>query len=182
MISRGPWRIELVQDKVDEVRRLAGVFQDEQVRRHDYTRDEMNALTDPKAECSWSAPEDMQTAPWTFVARSHDNRVIAGVEILQQKRDRFWFVDMLVRDQAPIYQGVGRAVALDAIEWLKGQSDGRPHAYGVRVHAMKRETRLVDWWSEEILHKQPDIHDAFVRTADHYFAAVGWIVRATPQR
>jgi hypothetical protein len=182
MMTPVRWRVELVKDKVDEVRRLAAVFQDEQVRRGDYTREEMDALTDPKAECSWSAPDDMQTAPWTFVARSDENPVIGGVEIYQQKRDRFWYLDMLVRDQAPAYEGVGLTVAREAIGWLMRETESGPHKYGVRVHAMERERRLVEWWSNEVLHMQPTIHDAFVRNGDHHFAAVGWIVRATPQQ
>jgi hypothetical protein len=181
-MTPGPWRVELVKDKVDRVRRLAAVFQDLQVRRGDYTREEMDAMTDPNAECSWSAPDDMQSAPWTFVALSDEDRVVAGVEIYQQKRDRFWYLDMLVRDQAPAYEDVGRIVALKALGWLMRETEEGPHAYGVRVHAMKRERRLVEWWSDEVLYMQPNIHDAFVRNGAYHFAAVGWIVRATPPR
>ncbi len=139
----------------------------------------MAALMDPHAECSWAAPDDMQGGPWTFVARSDDGQVIAGVELLPQKRDRFWYLDMLVRDQAWNYKGVGAAIANKAIGWLMRETEAGP--CGVRLHAMERERRLVDWWNE-LLVQQPDFRDAFVRTADHHFPAVGWIIRATPQR
>lgn len=123
--------------------------------------------------------EGSAARPSAFVARSDDGRVIAGVEIWKQIGDRFCYLDLLVRDQAQEYRGVGKEVALEAIGWLMRQTEEGP--YGVRVHAMAREERLVEWWSDEVLRMPPNIHDAFVRTADHYFPAVGWIIRATPQ-
>jgi hypothetical protein len=124
------WRIELVEDRVDDVLQLAVLFQATQIPEV-YSREEMNALTNPRGrECSWAAPEEMLSKPWTFVARSNDDRVIAGVEIVQQKRDSFCFLDLLVRDQAPEYKGAGKEVALEAIGWLMRQTEEGP--YGVR--------------------------------------------------
>ena len=93
-----PWRFDLVKDEDPEVRRLAELFREKQVRKGVYSHEQMEAMSSPQAECSWAARGDMQTKPWTLVLRSADDRAIAGVEILQQKRDRYWFLDMLVRN------------------------------------------------------------------------------------
>src|SRR5438445_12051308 len=162
-----------------EVRELAAEFREQQVRNSVYTREEIEAMTSPQAECSW-APKGILHGPSTYIAWSSGDRVIAGVEIWQQMRDRFYYLDMLVRDQAPAYKGVGVVVARKAIGLLMRQTEETP--FGVRLHAMKKEERLVDWWSDEVLYMQPNIDDAFVRTADHYFPAVGWLLRATPQQ
>ena len=103
MIERRRWPTELVDHRVDEVLQLAALFQNVQVPEV-YSSEEMDALTDPQAECSW-APKGMLHGPLAFVARSDGGRVIAGVEIWKQMRDRVYYLDLLVRDQAQEYRG-----------------------------------------------------------------------------
>ncbi len=172
------WRVlpEPIYGPVERLRELAGIVSDELLRAGLYTEDEMDALDlsaiDGEREVSWAAPAESMAGPLTIVAVSDEDAVVAGVEMWQQQRDRFWFLEVLVRDQAPVYKGAGAAVANAAIAWLVGHSD-----YGIRVHAMARETRAVAFWSR-LLGRAPDFSDAFQRSRGFYFPAVGWVIRA----
>jgi NAD(P)-dependent dehydrogenase (short-subunit alcohol dehydrogenase family) len=113
----------------------------------------------------------------TLTARS-DGQVVAGVELWQQQRDRYWFLEMLIRDQARIYAGVGAEVAKAAIAWLSRflRETGSP--YGVRVHAMAQEERAVKFWTS-LTGRGPDFDDAYQRAGEFRFPAVGWVIIAT---
>lgn len=164
------------------VRHLAALWRDEEVRLGIYTRAEMDALelpiTDPSRECSWVAPPAQQFGPLTLTARS-SGRVIAGVELWQQQRDRYWFLEMLIRDQASDYAGAGRDVARAAVDWLQGFILEANSPYGIRVHAMSRETRAVNFWTK-FLGRGPDSTKHFQRGGGFTFPAVGWIITQTP--
>jgi hypothetical protein len=179
-----PWKVASSPAPVvvARVRELSAAWHSELVNRGVYTRDEMDAMekpmTHPGRECSWAAAPAFMAGPMTLVAR-FDGEVIAGVELWRQDRDRFWFLEMLIRDQAPAYKGVGAEVAEAAIAWLWGYLKASGERYGVRVHAMTKEEGAVKFWTR-LLGRDPDFDDAFQRTADFYFPAVGWIIEATP--
>ena len=164
------------------VRQLAAQWRDEQVRLGIYTRQEMEALelpmTDPSRECSWAAPSDQQQGPWTLRAMAN-GQVIAGVELWMQHRDRYWFLEMLIRDQAPAYAGVGREVARNAFGWVSQYLDATRSPYGLRVHAMAREVRAVNFWTG-LIGREPDARNHFQRGRDFTFPAVGWTIIPTP--
>lgn len=164
------------------VRQLAALWRDEEVRLGIYTKEEMDALalpmTDPSRECSWAAPENQQQGPWTVRAMSN-GQVIAGVELWMQHRDRYWFLEMLIRDQAATYAGVGREVAMSAIGWVSRLLEETRSPYGLRVHAMAREKRAVKFWTD-LIGRQPDNTDHFQRGREFTFPAVGWLIIPTP--
>ena len=164
------------------VRHLAALWRDEQVRLGIYSRGEMDALelpiTDPSRECSWAAPENQQQGPWSLRAMANGN-VIAGVELWMQHRDRYWFPEMLIRDQARAYAGVGRQVARNAIGWVSRHLEETGSPYGLRVHAMAREKRAVTFWTD-LIGREPDTTNHFQRGREFTFPAVGWIIIPTP--
>jgi hypothetical protein len=166
---------------VPELRRLSAAWLDELVRRMVYSRDEMDALelpTDQGRECSWAAPPELQAGPLTLIATAK-HQVVAGVELWQQLRDRYWFLEGLVRNQAPAYKGVGREVATAAMAYLFDVIEGSGGRYGMRVHAMSREVGAVKFWTD-LMNRKPDFEDAFMKTPDYLFPAVGWIIVPTP--
>lgn len=169
------WQIELPSgpaQPVPEVRSLGEAWRDVMVEHGVYTQEEMDAQS-PKngAEISWAAP-GLMAGPLTTVARV-EGKVIAGVELWRQFRDRFWFLEGLIRDQAPEFKGVGADVVGAAFNWWmdKFGDSGEP----LRVHSMVREKGSVHWWTSYI-GRPPDFTDAFVRNGDYYFEAVGWVL------
>jgi hypothetical protein len=164
------------------IRQLAEVWRDEQVRLQIYTRDEMDALelptSDPTRECSWAAPPNQQQGPWSLRAMAN-GKVIAGLELWMQHRDRFWFPEMLIRDQAPAYAGVGRDVARSALGWVARHLEEANEPYGLRVHAMEREKRAVKFWTN-LIGRKPDTRAHYQRAGKFTFPAVGWIIIPTP--
>ena len=83
------------------------------------TRPRRWTLEAKTALCRGRRPRTGSTGPYTFLARS-EGRIIAGVELWQQQRDRYWFLEVLVRDQSPRYKGVGHELVDAALEWLAG--------------------------------------------------------------
>jgi GNAT superfamily N-acetyltransferase len=156
---------------VPGLRQLSAAWRDQQVRDAVYTPEEMDALESEDRVVSWAAPEDRQHGPYTFLARS-EGRIVAGVELWQQQRDRYWFLEVLVRDQSPRYKGVGHELVDAALEWLAGVNR---NGYGVRVHAMAREDIAVRFWTRH-LNREADFTDAFIRSRTFHFPAVGWVI------
>lgn len=178
-----PWKVASspIHGVVSRVRELSVAWHNELVNRGVYMRDETDALEKPIThfgrECSWAPSPEALFGPMTLTARS-DAQVVAGVELWQQPRDRYWFLEMLIRDQSPAYKGVGAQVARAAIAWVV-QMATSGGTYGVRVHAMVREAGAVKFWTE-LMGREPDFDDAYQKTAKYFFPAVGWIILATP--
>ena len=135
----------------------------------------MDAFESPDRIASWAAPEDEQHGPYTFLARS-ESRIVAGIELWQQQRERFWFLEMLVRDQSPRFKGVGHEVVNAALEWL---AEMNRNGYGVRVHAMAREDVAVRFWTRH-LGREPDLTTGFIRSGGFFFPPAPAIVRKQP--
>jgi hypothetical protein len=154
---------------VPEVRQLVPVWRDRLVAQGVYSQEEMAALIG--AEISW-APPDRLFGPLTTVARV-DGQVIGGVELWEQQRDRFWFVDCLIRDPAPQFKGVGVDLYRAALAWWIGRLGRR--GWPLKVHSMEREEAAVRWWTQQ-LGRPPDFADAFMRKGGYEFKAVGWTV------
>jgi hypothetical protein len=134
------------------------------VRDGVYTRKEMEALESADHAASWAAPKDEQHGPYTFLARS-DGRIVAGVQLWQQQRDRYSFLEMLVRDQLARYRGVGHELVDVALEWLFGMNR---NGYDVRVHAMAGEEIAVRFWTRH-LRREADFTDAFIQSRTSVF-------------
>jgi hypothetical protein len=67
-------------------------------------------------------------------------RVVGGVYLFQNRRDLYWFLEVLIRDPADEYRGVGFDVVQSAAAWWKRYaSDGSQ----LRVHSMQREKTAV---------------------------------------
>jgi len=156
---------------VPEHLQLSAVWRDQQVRDCVYTREEMKALESADHIASWAAPEDEQHGPYTFLARS-EGRIVAGVQLWQQQRDRYWFLEMLVRDQSAKFSGVGHELVDAALEWLAGVNR---NGYGALVHAMAGEEIAVRFWTRH-LRREADFADAFIQSGDFRFPAVGWVI------
>jgi hypothetical protein len=135
-------------------------------------------LPPSQRDCSWAAPPDQQAGPMTLVATSN-GQVMAGIELWQQIRDRYWFLEGLIRDQATTYKGVGAEVADAAIAYLADVIADSGRRYGMRVHAMAREKGAVKFWAD-LLGRKPDFEDAYMKTPGYLFPAVGWIIVPTP--
>ncbi len=185
MNAARPWKVATspIPGKVVRVHELSAAWHVEQVRLGIYTHDEMDALelpmTHPDRECSWVAPPELMYGPMTLTARSKGGEVVAGVELWQQQRDRYWFLEMLIRDQDPTYAGVGKEVTNTAIEWLSGYLKEMRSPFGVKVHAMAQERRAVKFWTR-LMERGPDFDDAYQRAREFFFPAVGWVIVATP--
>ncbi len=135
-----------------------------------YSQDEMDAFRG--ADVSWGAEPERMFGPLTTEARV-GGRVVGGVELWQQQRDEFWFLEAMIRDPAPEFKGVGADVLRATIEWWRVTYAGT--GYGLRVHSMVREEAAASWWTWQI-GRPPDFTDAFVRNSHHVFPAVGWIL------
>jgi hypothetical protein len=126
-------------------------------------------------EISWAPPKEDLFGPMTFVGVSSAGAVVGGIELWQNQRDRYWFLELLIRAQAPEYRGLGIDLAQAAMDWVLPFSTGAK--YGVRVHAMTREPDAVRFWTRR-LGRVPDFDDAFMRSPDYHFPAVGWVILA----
>jgi hypothetical protein len=115
-----------------------------------------------------------QFGPLPTIARAGD-RLIAGVDLWQQKREHYWFISDLVRDQSPEFKGVGKDVVEAAIMWWMSQFSRTD--WGLRVFAMKRETGAVKWWTR-FLKRSPDLTRESTISRAFVFPAVGWILVA----
>jgi hypothetical protein len=136
-----------------------------------YTAAEVAAQEDSRAECSWRPELERLAGPLPTIAVS-GGQVVGGVYLFQNQRDGYWFLEVLIRNQAVEYRGVGFEVVDAAAAWWKRYaSDGSQ----LRVHSMTRETRAVAWWTRYV-QRPPDFADAFIRTSAYVFPAVGWVV------
>ncbi len=140
-----------------------------------YSQEEMDAFRG--AEVSWGAEPERMFGPLATEARV-GGRVVGGVELWQQQRDEFWFLEAMIRDPAPEFKGVGADVLRATIEWWMQTYAGT--GYGLRVHSMEREKDAVNWWTWQI-GRPPDFTDAFVRNGPHFFPAVGWVLHPAPR-
>jgi hypothetical protein len=157
--------------EVPAMRRLTRSYLDELVSQGLYTADEMAAMEDPTAECSWRPEVDRYAGPLATVAVSA-GRVVGGVYLFQNQRDHYWFLDVLIRDPAAEYRGVGFDVVRGAASWFKQYAaDG----WQLRVHSMTRETNAAAWWTRYV-GRAPDFADAFIRTPKYFFPAFGWVM------
>ena len=148
------------------------VWLDELVWRGDYTPEEIAAQEDPVRQCSWAPDPANLYGPLTTVAMSA-GKVIGGVELWHNYRDAFSFLEMLIRDQAPEFKGVGADLVRAAVSWWI--ANYASFGYELRVHSMVRETGAVGWWTR-YMSRPSDFTDAFIRHGDFYFPAVGWII------
>jgi hypothetical protein len=153
------------------MRSLTRSHLDRLVREGLYTAEEMAAMEDPTAECSWRPELQQYAGPIPTVAVSA-RRVVGGVYLFQNQRDHYWFLDVLIRDPADEYRGVGRDVVQAAVVWFKRYAGD---SWQLRVHSMKRETVAVDWWAR-FVGRPPDFADAFIRTPSYFFPAFGWVI------
>jgi hypothetical protein len=144
----------------------------ELVRRGIYTPEEAAALQDPNGTSSWVAPMDQQFGPLPIIARLGD-RLIAGVDLWQQKRDHYWFISDLIRDQSVQLKGVGRDIVETAIMWWTDHFARTD--WGLRVFAMTREAGAVEWWTD-FLNRPPDLTGESTKSRGFVFGAVGWVL------
>ncbi len=174
-----PWTIELPTppmsgpaQPVQDVRRLFQAHRAKLVESGVYSQEELDAQIDG-AEVSWAAESDRMFGPLTTVARIGGGEVIGGVELWQQQRDKFWFLEGLIRNPAAEFKGVGIDLFQSAFRWwMENFADfGEP----LKVHSMVREESAVRWWTWQI-GRDPDFTDAYIRNGDYYFEAVGWIL------
>jgi hypothetical protein len=176
------WTVTGPHGVVSELRDMFGPWRQELLRQHVYTPAEMSQLAAEKEngwECSWSAPPEALAGPATFVARLEDGELVAGVELWRQDRDRYWFLEGLIRNLDPAFKSAGFDIVNAALQWVERRIDESESesGYGVRVHAMSREATAVKFWSR-YLDRRQDFGDAFIKTADYRFPALGWIIRA----
>ena len=160
---------------------MSAAWLDELERKGVYTAAELAALKTPVTqgrECSWAANPDQLAGPLTQVALS-DGEVVAGVELWQNLRDRFWFLENLIRNQDERYRGVGSDVVSMAVAWLSEVIRDSGRRYGLRVHAMAKEQGAVAWWTR-YLGRGPDFDTAYMKVGDLVFPAFGWIIMPTP--
>jgi hypothetical protein len=142
------------------------------VLRGIYTSEEAAALQDPSGISTWVAPDDQQFGPVPIVARLGE-RLIAGVDLWQQKRDRYWFISDLIRDQAPQFKGVGRDLVEVAIMWWASRFART--GWGLRVFAMTPEAGAVKWWTD-FLKRPADLTGESTKARGFVFGAVGWVL------
>jgi hypothetical protein len=160
---------------------MSAAWLDELERRGTYDKAELVALKLPTTEgreSSWAPSPHELAGPLTQVALS-DGEVVAGVELWQNLRDRYWFLEGLIRNQDDKFRGAGRDVVAMALAWLADVLPNSGRRYGVRVHAMAKETDAVAWWTR-YLRRGPDLDTAYMKTADFFFPAFGWILVPTP--
>jgi len=157
--------------EVPAMRSLTRSHLDGLIAQGTYTSDEVAAYEDPEAECSWRPEVALLAGPLPTFAVS-GGRVVGGVYLMQNRRDVYWYLEVLIRDPAAEYRGVGFDVVRAAVAWWKQYaSDG----WQLRVHSMRRETRAVAWWTRYV-RRSPDFADAFIRTSAYEFPAVGWVI------
>jgi len=149
-------------------------WQRQLVANQTYSAPEMSAMTDPAKVCSWAPPP--LHGPRTTLAMV-GQKVIAGVELWQRRGPTSWFLENLIRDQAPEFKGVGRDVVEAAMRWWHA-TYGR-YITEVRVHAMAREPVAVRWWTD-FLQRPPDYSGEFIQSGSMTFPAVGWVVHPRP--
>jgi len=180
-----PWRIILpAPERPDgkapprsaELDDLATRWRRQLVADRTYSEAHASALTDPARVCSWAPPP--LHGPRITLALVN-GKVIAGVELWQRRTPISWFLENLVRDQAPEFKGSGRAVVEAAMRWWRA-------TYGhyvteVRAHAMEGEPIAVGWWTE-FLQRPPDFGGESIRGGGMTFPAVGWVVHSPPTR
>lgn len=138
---------------------------DELQQRSVYTAAELAALRTPTTQgrqCSCAATPDELAGPLTQVALAN-GAVVAGVEIWQNQRDRYWLLEGIIRTQDRRFKGAGRDVVSMAITYVSDVIRDSGRRYGLRVHAMARELDAVAW-----------------RINDLFFPAVGWVLVPTP--
>lgn len=157
--------------EVPAMRELSRRHLDHLIAEGVYTAEEVAAQADPAADCSWRAEPERMAGPLPTVAVS-SRRVVGGVYLWQNRRDQYWFLEVLIRDSATEYRGVGFDVVKAAAAWWKRYaSDG----WQLRVHSMKRETKAVEWWTRYV-GRPPDFGNAFIRAPSYLFEAVGWVI------
>jgi GNAT superfamily N-acetyltransferase len=142
------------------------------VRHRVYSAQELAALDAPDRQTSWVPSPDVLYGPKTLVARAQ-GQIIAGIELWQQQRDRYWFLEGLIRDPASQFRGVGHELVDSAIGWFDRVN---VNSYGLRVHSMVREAAAVRFWTQHF-QRDPDFTGAFVRWRGFDFRVVGWIIR-----
>ena len=158
-----------------ELQALARAWKSSAEFRSLYTADEIAAMERADAVDSWAAEPWRMFGPLTILARDRNTRrVVAGVELWQQKQDRYWFLADLVRDQASEYRGVGREVVEVARGWWATKL--RQAGWPLRVYAMTREVGAVRFWSN-YLGRAPELTGE-MRSGNVVLGAVGWVVSA----
>ena len=161
--------------RVTELADLVRAWFGELVVRGIYTREEMSAQEDPSCTTSWAPVGTKLYGPLTVTAVSK-GRVVAGVELWQQQRDRFWYLEDLVRDQVPEFKGAGRDVVEAARYWWLANL--AVNDYQLRVYAI--EPGGIDWWAD-YTHRPPDLTGEHMRCGAFNFSAVGWILNRPPK-
>lgn len=121
-----------------------------------------------------------QTGRATNAGRVVGRQRWSGVELWQNLRDRFWFLENLIRNQDDRYRGTGREVVSMAIAWLGEVIRVSGRRYGLRVHAMAK-VGAVAWWTH-YLGRDPDFDTAYMKVGDLVFPAFGWILVRTPRQ
>jgi hypothetical protein len=177
------WRvpIDTVHRVVPELRVMSSDWLDELHQRGIYTAPELAALRTPTTQgrqCSWAANPNELAGRLTQVALSGD-AVVAGVELWQNQRDRYWFLEGLIRNQSRRFKGAGREVVSMAVAYVSDVIKDSGRRYGLRVHAMSRELDAVAWWTRYV-GRTPDFDTAYMRINDLVFSAVGWVLVPTP--
>jgi hypothetical protein len=81
------------------MRTLSQLHLERLVTERVYTTDEVAALMDPTTECSWRAESERMAGPLPTMAVSA-GRVVGGVYLWQNRRDVYWFLEVLIRDPA----------------------------------------------------------------------------------
>jgi len=153
------------------LRTLGRLHLDGLISKGVYTADEVAAQVDENVECSWMGDRQRVAGPLAIVAVS-GGQVVGGVDLFQNQRDKYWFMDNLIRDPAPDYRGVGIDVVDAAKAWWNTHGS---NGYQLRVHSMVREAKAVAWWTRYV-GRPPDFTDAFRRVRSYDFAAVGWVI------
>ena len=184
-IDDRPWKVGTspFPGPSSALRQLSAAWREKEIRDGLYTRAEMKEfeLGNQAAEVSWAPPPGQLSHPWTQLAKDiNSGDVVAGIELYENRRDHFWFLEGLVRNPAPEFKGVGAAVVDAAIAWVMHFLDDIKSSKGVRVHAMARDLGAVKWWTG-YFGRPPDFTDAFVKTPSYHFPAVGWEVRPTAE-
>jgi len=165
---------EPVQSVQAALKKLSDDWYEGLVRDGTYTRDEVHALAAPRKKVSWVPPKKKLFGPVTFVAISGD-RVIGGVDLYQNQRDGYWFLEQMIRDQAPGFHGVGKPLYDAAVAWLVSTLQGG--YFELRVHSLNKEQRSLRFWTNYVFQRSPDFRDAFVKSRGKTFDAVYWISR-----
>lgn len=165
---------EPVQSIQAALKKLSDDWYEELVRNKTYTPEQVDALNDPNKDVSWVPPKNQLAGPLTFVAIAGD-RVIGGVELYQNQRDGYWFLDSMIRDQAPSFHGVGKSLYDTAVAWLVNKLQGG--YFELRVHSLNGEQRSLQFWTKYVFHRPPDRRGAFVMSRGKRFDAAYWIYR-----